>query len=81
MSNDVASTWGWCHSTGELSGHKIQHILQFLSFCKIKLVPSDLGQHNFSLPGSACCLLHVGFLLGLLFTSEDGGNMLLQNVT
>jgi hypothetical protein len=25
------------------------------------------------------CLLHVGFLLGLFFSPEDGGNMILQN--
>jgi hypothetical protein len=26
----------------------------------------------------ACCLLHVGFLLGLHFNPEDGGSMLLH---
>jgi hypothetical protein len=30
--------------------------------------------------GSACCLLHAGFLLGLFFDPEDGGNMFFQNV-
>jgi hypothetical protein len=29
---------------------------------------------------SACCLLHAGFLLDLLFDPEDGGDMLLRNV-
>jgi hypothetical protein len=28
---------------------------------------------------AACCLLHAGFLLGLLFSPYDGGDMLLQN--
>jgi hypothetical protein len=28
----------------------------------------------------ACCLLHDGFLLGLIFDTEDGGNMLFRNV-
>jgi hypothetical protein len=26
----------------------------------------------------ACCLLHAGFLLGLFFNPQDGGNMFLQ---
>jgi hypothetical protein len=30
---------------------------------------------------SAWCLLHAGFLLGLLFYPEDKGDMFLQNVT
>jgi hypothetical protein len=29
---------------------------------------------------SACHLLHAGFLLGLFFEPEDGGDMFLQNV-
>jgi hypothetical protein len=28
---------------------------------------------------AACCLLHAGFLLGLLFNPEDGGDILLRN--
>jgi hypothetical protein len=28
----------------------------------------------------ACCLLHAGFLLGLIFNPEDGGDMILRNV-
>jgi hypothetical protein len=31
--------------------------------------------------GSACYLLHAGFLLGLFFDTEDGGNMFLQNLS
>jgi hypothetical protein len=30
--------------------------------------------------GSLCYLLHVGFLLGLFFDPEDGGDMFLRNV-
>jgi hypothetical protein len=30
--------------------------------------------------GYACCLLHVGFLLGILLSSEDEGDMFLQKV-
>jgi hypothetical protein len=30
--------------------------------------------------GSACYLLHAGFMLGLIFDSEDGSDMFLQNV-
>jgi hypothetical protein len=32
-------------------------------------------------PSYACCLLHAGFLLGLLFNPEDGGDMFLWNVS
>jgi hypothetical protein len=28
----------------------------------------------------ACCLFHVGFLLGLFFSHEDGGDVFLRNV-
>jgi hypothetical protein len=27
-----------------------------------------------------CCLLHAGSLLGLLFNSEDGGDIFLRNI-
>jgi hypothetical protein len=30
---------------------------------------------------SACCLLHAGFFLGLLFNSEDGRDMFLHNIS
>jgi hypothetical protein len=29
---------------------------------------------------TACCLLHAGFLLDLLFNPKDGGDMFLRNV-
>jgi hypothetical protein len=29
---------------------------------------------------SACCLLHAGFLLGLLYNTEDGGDVFLRNI-
>jgi hypothetical protein len=29
---------------------------------------------------SSCYLLHAGFLLGLFFNSEDGGNSFPQNI-
>jgi hypothetical protein len=29
----------------------------------------------------ACCLLHAGFLLGLLFSPENGGDMFLRNLS
>jgi hypothetical protein len=43
---------------------------------KKSLLPSGLK----SKPRSACCLLHVSFLLGLFFNPEDGGDMFLRNV-
>jgi hypothetical protein len=36
-------------------------------------LPSPLDQL------ASCCLLHAGFLLGLPFDYEDGGDMFLQN--
>jgi hypothetical protein len=33
-----------------------------------------------SKPSFACHLLHAGFLLGVFFNPEDGGNMFLSNV-
>jgi hypothetical protein len=30
--------------------------------------------------GSACYLLHAGFLVGLFFNPEDGGDMFLQYI-
>jgi hypothetical protein len=38
-----------------------------------------LGTYRLHLLSSNCCLVHAGFLLGLLFDSEDGGNMFLQD--
>jgi hypothetical protein len=35
------------------------------------------NQHEAS--SIACCLIHAGFLLGLLFNHEDGGVMFLRN--
>jgi hypothetical protein len=29
---------------------------------------------------SACCLLHGGFLLGILYIREDGGDIFIRNV-
>jgi hypothetical protein len=34
------------------------------------------GQHA----GSACDLLHDGFLFGFFFDPEDGGDMIIRNV-
>jgi hypothetical protein len=31
-------------------------------------------------PACACYLIHAGFVLGLYFDSEDGGDMFLQNI-
>jgi hypothetical protein len=30
--------------------------------------------------GSACCPFHAGFLFGLFFDSEDGGDIFLRNI-
>jgi hypothetical protein len=29
----------------------------------------------------SCSLLHAGFLFGLLFSTEDGGDMFFQNIS
>jgi hypothetical protein len=42
------------------------------------ILPKSPVQHE--LQKSFCYLLHVGFLLGLFFEPEDGGDMFLRNV-
>jgi hypothetical protein len=40
-----------------------------------------LKENTASIFSVACCLLHAGFLLGLFFSPEDGGNIFLGNLT
>jgi hypothetical protein len=35
---------------------------------------------NYKMHSSGCCLLHVSFLIGLLFNHEGGSDMFLRNV-
>jgi hypothetical protein len=39
-----------------------------------------LGTYHLHIQSSNCSLVHADFLLGLLFDSEDGGSMFLQDV-
>jgi hypothetical protein len=41
--------------------------------------PQTLKSKPSKKPRKTFCLLHAGFLLGLLSNPEDGGNMFLQN--
>jgi hypothetical protein len=43
-----------------------------------KILPPSSGLNK--RPSSACYLLHLGFLLGLFFTPEDGDGMFLRKV-
>jgi hypothetical protein len=38
------------------------------------------GSPQAIIEGLGYCLLHAGFLLGLLFSPEDGGHMFVQNI-
>jgi hypothetical protein len=48
-----------------------------LTFWRNMLPPSSGVKSKASF---ICCLLYAGFLLGLLFSPEDGGDMFLQKV-
>jgi hypothetical protein len=44
------------------------------------LHPSSGSKSKPSKKPTACCLLHAGFLLGILLNLEDRGNMFLSGV-
>jgi hypothetical protein len=51
-------------------------------FCDVTLCsPFKFNRHfgGTYRSGSACYLLHTGFLLGLFFDPEDGGDMFFRN--
>jgi hypothetical protein len=50
----------------------------FPSYSLANLVTISTDILNFR--DSACYLLHTGFLFGLFFDTDDGGDMFLQNV-
>jgi hypothetical protein len=54
----------------------------FLETCCLHLQGRRLSQplNSMNQTGSACCLLHAGFLLGLLFDPENRDDMFLRNV-
>jgi hypothetical protein len=56
------------------------YIFGDLTLCS--LVKSQLtSQKSILPPAAACCLFHAGFLISLLFNSEDGGDMIVQNIS
>jgi hypothetical protein len=40
-----------------------------------------LSPHKINVEKVACYLLHAGFLLGLFFAPEDGGDILPRNIS
>jgi hypothetical protein len=54
---------------------------RFEGKCRVHLQGWRLSQaRNQHEAGSACCLLHSGFFVGLLFDPEDWGGMFIRNV-
>jgi hypothetical protein len=49
-------------------------------FASILRISEKINQHKSISLRSASYLLHAGFLLGLFFYPEDGGDMFLRNV-
>jgi hypothetical protein len=46
----------------------------------VELVSQARNQHKTdSMQGSGCYLLHAGFVLGVLFSAEDGSGTFLEN--
>jgi hypothetical protein len=80
-SNQSQLDAGWSKPHSRTEALRIcQLLLAILMGC---LPRSLLFLHNttlFKATCSACYLFHVGFLLGLLFNPEDGGDMYLRNV-
>jgi hypothetical protein len=48
-------------------------------FQKNTLTPSAKLKNKPSISAKACCRLHIGLLLGLLFNPEDGSDLFLWN--
>jgi hypothetical protein len=47
------------------------------SFSDTEIISRQRNQHEADI---FSCLLHLGFVLGLFFDAEDGGDMFLRNV-
>jgi hypothetical protein len=76
----VSSHWlKYCtRSLPEISPDPLVKQFYFHTICFHTL--SRFIFHNTYLVWLACCLLHVRFLLGLLYHPGDGGDMFLRNV-
>jgi hypothetical protein len=53
----------------------------YIHFSQKLIIPEDYAKQESTMKQSlAFCLLHGGFLLGLILYPEDGGKILLRNV-
>jgi hypothetical protein len=58
--------------------HFIRFVLELGDFCLLEYHDEYSGENQPTLV--ACCLLHAGFLLRLLFDAEDRGDIFIRSI-